>query len=191
MARRMFNRRFRRPVARAKQHWAAVSAQSDPFISGIVEEVPMIVTADYASNTALSPNGVTHVRTVGEVLWYPTTLNDTTGSPWKIICTAGIAVVDTDEDTSSGFSPGSQQALIDERWLWVDSVGYQQIVFNATGIAMMPMMKMTFDIRTKVRLRDSGLSMFGVMQKLEGDNDPNPTVNFSVRARTLLRGEMT
>lgn len=194
---RMFNRRFRRPFNRMRKptKWSAVAVQGAAVATATLQELPIVVAGDYAPNTALSPSGCTLVRCVGTALIYPTA-NATTDAfnadAGRWIITAGIAHIDTDEGTGSGFSPGSQSNLIDERWLAYYSNGSMTVATSGAGggTEHVPMWKWDFDIKQKVRLRDSGISMLWIWQNLSGGLG---TLQFqcSLTCRSLLRGEFT
>lgn len=194
----MFRRRFSRfRGGRQKPRlmkWNATAVQGANVTYAILQEIPLVIAADYAPSTTMSPSGVTVVRTVGMALWYPTEADaDAVASPYntegtRVIATAGIAHVDTDEGIASGFSPGSSQNLIDERWLWLDTSGFEvmeAVAGAGAGYQVKPMYKFTWDIRQRVKLRDSGLSLFWILQNLSGPG--GITYNISVTNRTLLQ----
>jgi len=183
-------RKHRKPVK-----WNAVSVQGANNTEAIIQELPIVVAGDYEAVSTLSPSGVSVVRCVGEVLIYPTNADASNAlSPfiaqgYRAIFTVGIAHSDTDEGVS-GFSPGSASDLINERWLWRDSKGVMVPVSNVaagSGVELVEMLKFNFDIRQRVKLRDSGISLYWIFALLTGT--AGKTWNASLTARTLLQGE--
>lgn len=171
--RRVVARRPRAPV-----HWTGTTEPGNSLVAGTLDEFPIVVSTDYSSNANVSPSGVTCIRVVGD--W-----GIRQGQPSTVgtyVVDYGIAHIDDDEVAAAGgdFDPSIFTQLNRQRWLWVGH--YCWSVMSAVGQLVLP--QFHFDIKQKVRLRDSGISLF-IKTALT-----NPgSCTGSMIGRALLRGD--
>jgi len=177
MARRNWRsvRRSFRKDARGR-HWVAAELTSDTVAPGAIDEYPLVVVADYASNSNASPSGITMARMRGELVFAMSAGAADAASLgyW------GIAKIETDVPTS--YDPGNASDLVDERWL---DTGTYYLQKNTAGGYVVPPPR-TIDIRQKVRLRDDAVSLF-----VHCNTISTVAIRFNLIVRALLLGDIT
>jgi len=149
-----FNRqRIVRP--RPKYHWVRSTISSPQSLGvGLLSEDPILVRNDYRGNVGTSPSGVTAVRMVGSLR-----IGTTTPSAGAYFGHWGVAHVEEDEVPTAGasYDPSLNVQLTDERWL---KTGV--FMMRASGAALdyfQYSVELNFDIKQRVKLRDSGISI--------------------------------
>jgi len=176
--RRRFARRSFTKKGPSLKHWTAATG-SNVLGAGLLAENTFLVKLDYASAAAptLSPSGVTMLRCVGNVVINPSV---NTG---RFIVAMGIVHIDDDEVPAAGgaFDPSLIAQLATERWLWLKV--WSAKVFVTTD-NMGPSNHFDFDIKQKVRLRDSGISL--IVMNLAGSPG---NVEYAFMSRTLIIGD--
>jgi len=176
MARRMFNRRAPRGAPRPR-HWTAATASGGIGVGAISEEV-LLSRNDYNSTGGadVSPSGVTMARCVGEFVIVPG------ASAGIYVVNFGICHIEDDETVVAGgaYDPSNNTQLITERWLWLGTCRWR----CDTAVGYPEPQRWPFDIKQKVRLRDSGLSL--VIINSAGSA---ATITMAYVSRTLLIGD--
>lgn len=175
-------RRFGRRPGRGRDprpiHWAGTTGTTNVAGNSITEE-PLIVRLDYSSlgtTARVSPSGVTCKRLVGNVAMCTNGL-----SVGTVTAFMGIAHIDEDETVTLGgnFDPSLNAQLTQERWLW-NRVALWQVM---TAVGENKGMSFDIDIKQKVRLRDSGISLI----IMTGVASPGISLRYSFRC--LLVGD--
>lgn len=149
----MFRRRFRGGARRSHtpKHWFREAGSIAIGASGTTTTT-LLDASDYSGNTALSPSGVTLVRTIVDFSVVPTLAgaNDQSGFHWA------LWVCDADTATTLGVVTGN---LVDERVL--DCGTMQMLTDTAGSVGFSFMRGPTFRVDTKqrVRMQDSELRL--------------------------------
>lgn len=178
-------RRFRRPFARRPRRptkWAASQDIITNQAGGTLVELVLLTEGDYSENTNLSPSGVTMVRMVGGLHLHRNTVAASTTFSVRAAIIAG----DSDENGAFGgnFDPDVVATLIDERVLWIDEKE-DQLVLAAPTNAWVDGWNVKFDIRQKVKLHNTTVSMFLNIRT------GSTSVSGNVWTRSLVMGAMT
>jgi len=173
------NRRFRRPARGAPPtfHWHRERAFVASVGTNTNSTQILLGTADYADNVAMSPSGVTLVRTIIEVAWNPAA---TTQGPYVV--QFGVSVSDAD---AAPFSVGITQDLTDERWLGL-GMAYSRLYGTgiAAGAATLASDKWHLDTKQKVKLRDSVVHLH-----VFNDSVSAGSIAYGFVVSLLLRGD--
>jgi len=176
---RFTRRMFRFPRGQRKPlHWTGTTS-SLTLGANTLSEQPLLVTDDYSDSIEMSPSGITHVRTVGNVCIAP----DATSGLYFI--TLGIAHVDEDDTPTSGGLQDPSQAtqLVAERWLWL-KVWTIRVHGTGAGSGEGNFHNFDIDIRQKVKLRDSGISLI-----VKNAVTSAGAVTIAYMSRTLVSGD--
>lgn len=173
-------RRFRRSGfrrgAKAPTHWHRERNLATLTTGTNVETILLDVT-DYNANTALSPSGVTVVRTLVDIAWVP----GPGSAGGQAIIDWALWVLDQDE---VNLNPTTSQNLIDERVLDHGGVG---ILVGGTTLDTLIYSQARFfiDCKQKVRLKDSKVAL--AIRAVHGF----ATLQAIVHSSVLLRGDTT
>jgi len=178
--RRMRKRFFGRRAGPSGYHWVGTYDADVSIAAGVLTERIVLASGDFSENTAVSRQGVTVCRCVGFILCRQTT-PPTVG---VMQANFGLAMVDEDETPTAGaaFDPTVSVQLTDERWLWQSALVWQ----FATAVGAVAHRIVHFDVKQRVRLRDSGISMIVKNKASSVDN-----FNFDISCRVLLKGDIT
>lgn len=185
-----FRRFARRPKVKRPTKWTSVviDTLSTTGNDTVPAEASIVVAADYGSNTALSPSGVSCIRVVGTIQPIYTMGSAFTAASTRIWSAAwGIAHIDSDE-ASTGFDPHTAQNLIDERWLLTGMIGTSVRTETVEGIVQLYAPPIPVDIRQRVRLRDSGISIF--VSQTGVASSAAAQISWECTFRALLQGDM-
>lgn len=176
-------RRFRRAMGRrprAPMHWHR-EAFADLIPVATNTDVTLLEVGDYNANAALSPSGVTLIRTIVDVTL--NSIGDASAATPSIVEWM-LWVADRDQAT---INPATSQNLIDERVLDHGSVGIWFPDSNqTTGVnAPFVMPHWRLDTKQRVRLHDQEVRL--TFRSVAG---AAPITAF-VHTSLLLRGDMT
>lgn len=172
--RRFRSSRGRRP--RAPVHWHR-ERNTGSLTSTTTTDVNLLEVTDYSGNTALSPSGVTLVRTIFTLAFIPVppTLGNTANIDWA------LWVLDRED---VGQNPATSQNLIDERVLdhgvltmSVGGLTADNITYFAAPLVV--------DCKQKVRLQDSEVRL--TLRAVHGFT----TLTYYVHSSVLVRGDTT
>lgn len=186
MATRRFKfsrRRFSGGKARAK-HWTAQLMVPTDLVVGNQLTTDLVTPADYASNTLLSPSGVTLVRLVGSIVGAPLPQQGNANS------TLWAAIVAADEEDTT-FVPNSAQSLIDDRVLWSGVIATGRKVAASADVLIHPATqwnawRVEIDIKQRVRMQDTAIRL-----ELVNEGGGNFTFQVAGMFRALLVGDTT
>lgn len=172
MFRRNFRTRFtRRPKAPTKWH----REFNQLTTTNANDEVRILEVGDYNGNAALSPGGVTVLRTIVD---FSVLINGATGLD-NALLTWCLAVLDRDQ---AAFNPQTSQNLIDERVLDVGSIAWSS-PGGASLTAFSPLAHFRIDCKQRVRLKDQELCF--IVRAAGVDS----VCTFNIFSSVLLRGD--
>lgn len=166
--------------------WCSVFFGPETIAPDELDEIPLLVVPDYAGNTNVSPSGVTLHRTILNIAINCGSAQQSGGS-W---CFGGIGVVDADETVT--WDPTGAD-LTDERWIWTGVTSHCMVTLGSPVQTtasqsgnLMAIPPWSLDIRQKVRLRDTGLSLY-----LKSPISSVNNTNFFGTGRFLISGSTT
>lgn len=179
MAFRRRRRQFRMPGPKPNTHWICSENEGLTVAIATLVEEAVLVTADYASNSAASPTGVTLLAQYLTMTYF-TAMPAAVGSYRAY---TGLVLIDSDETAAGGgdFDPTLPQNLIDERWMWLDVKSFSV----STGVGGWQNPSVNIKVKSKARLRDNGVSL--IVRNLASP----ATLTFAYMYRALVQGDVS